>query len=289
MQKRGLAIVTGGAKGIGRAISEKLNREGWDLLLVGRDEGSLKELCASLNKNSLDSANYLAMDLSNSTAVETEFARWKSKAKKLPLALVCNAGDYGSLGPIAQVDFATWKKSFDLNFFSVAQMVQIFVRWHLEAKSTEHKSIVMMSGGGLGSKKVWPGISAYATAKSAVYRFMETVHEEIYKDNFSINCVAPGAVKTGITDQAAKAGPETLGALYQASLDVQSGKGDPAHLAADCVAKLLSPECRSISGRLISAKWDKKHLENAEAVGADQDLLRLRRIDAELFLSANRK
>lgn len=289
MQNRGLAIVTGGAKGIGKAISEKLYSEGWSLLIIGRDESALKELCHSLNSKPNLSANYLAIDLSDGGAVETGFARWRQTAKTLPTALVCNAGDYGTLGPIAQVDFESWKKSFDLNFFSIVQIVQIFVRWHLEAKTTEHKSIVMMSGGGLGSKKVWPNISAYSTAKAAIYRFMETIHEELHAENFSINCVAPGAVNTGITAQAERAGPELVGALYQATLDVQSGRGDPAHVAADCVAKLVSLKGMLISGRLISAKWDGKHLEMPDALSMDPNLLRLRRIDEELFLSANRK
>jgi 3-oxoacyl-[acyl-carrier protein] reductase len=149
-----------------------------------------------------------------------------------------------------------------------------------------------MSGGGLGGSKIWPGASAYSCAKATLYRLVEVVHAENFERGVDINCIAPGAVRTGMTDQALKHGESRLGPLYQEALGVEKSGGESPELAASIIATLLSPVGDGVSGRLLSAKWDRKHLasdENAKRVIEDQDLLRLRRIDDELFARVPRK
>ncbi|HSY21372.1 MAG TPA: SDR family NAD(P)-dependent oxidoreductase [Polyangiaceae bacterium] len=278
-----VAVVTGGAKGIGKVLAEAVAKSGWDVVLAGRDERALSSFASALEHESGRSVRWVALDLARPGAAARllEVARADGS---LPDALVCNAGDYGVLGPLAQVDFAAWKASFDLNFFASAELVARYVEAALASPAaSRRRKIVVIGGSGLGGARVWPAISAYACGKAALYRLVEVVHEEVSARGIDINCLAPGAVSTGITQQAIAAGEAAVGSLYRASLDVRDGRGDSPHFVADAIAALLDPACDGLSGRLISAKWDADHLAHPAAVRADPDLLRLRRIDDALY------
>lgn len=278
---RRTAIVTGGAKGIGRAVSERLAADGWDLLLCGRDRVALDEVTALVRSGHGVRVEGIPIDLSRPGAVGDLFSRWTTP-EDLPLAMVCGAADYGVLGPLASVDFPAWRRSFDLNFFSVAEMIQRFVQVALNGAPSPRRRIVVMAGAGLGGGQVAGGISAYSCAKAALNRLVEVVHEEVHGSGVDVNCVLPGLVDTGIVDQAIAAGP-ALGAIYEASVKARAGGGTPPEVPADLVAHLLSDACSGLSGRLLSARWDRRALDSPGSVEADSDLFRLRRIDGVLF------
>ncbi len=269
-------LVTGGAKGIGRAISTKLASSGWKVTICGRDRTSFEEL----GRQGIEA---LAVDLRSPAAIDVLARDWEEHG--LPIALVCNAGSYGELGKLESVDIDAWQKSFDLNFFSVARLVQRYAQLALVAPLPPgtRRKILVQSGSGLGSAKVWPAISAYSCAKAALYQLVAVLHEELFERGFDINCLAPGAVHTGITEQATRAGAAALQGLYDLSLKVQQGKGEAPDLAAAMTAHLLSPACDRVSGRLVSAKWDKLLFETPSDVAEDGDLYRLRRIDNQLY------
>lgn len=299
MANRGqFALITGGAKGIGKSISSKLASEGWNLILWGRDTAALGAEASALQKTFGIQVITGVLDLSDLTSIPQAFESLsqhkglQSLSGGLPDALVCNAGSYGVLGALKDVQIEEWKKSFDLNFFSVAALIQQYLRLceaaHTPTSDRKRRSIVLLSGSGLGGAKVWPGISSYGCAKAAIYRLMEFVHEEAHTSlNLDVNCIAPGAVKTGITDQAVAAGKDVMGSLFEASLKVLNEGGDSPELAANVVAQLLSEACAGISGRLISAKWDHQALSHPEEISKNTDLFRLRRIDQTLFVKGH--
>jgi NAD(P)-dependent dehydrogenase (short-subunit alcohol dehydrogenase family) len=275
------AVVTGGAKGIGRAVSEHLASSGWNLVLCGRDRAALDEVGARIRSRYRVAVDGVAIDLSQTDAVGALFSRW-GRPEVLPLAMVCGAADYGVMGPLEGVDFLAWKRSFDLNFFSVAEMIQRYVRIALCGAPVPRRSIVVMAGAGLGAPQVAGSVSAYSCAKAALNRLVEVVHEEVHARGIDINCVLPGLVNTGMVDQAVAAGPG-LGALYEASLKARGGGGTPPEVAAEMIAHLLSDACSGVSGRLLSAKWDRRALASPAPVAGDPHLFRLRRIDNDLF------
>jgi NAD(P)-dependent dehydrogenase (short-subunit alcohol dehydrogenase family) len=278
---RRTALVTGGAKGIGRAVSERLAASGWHLVICGRDRAALAAAAVEIRtKHGVEVAE-AALDFSRADAVGALFSRWQTP-EDLPLAMVCGAADYGVLGPLADVDFAAWKRSFELNFFSFAEMVQRYVQVALRGPSAPRRRIVVVAGAGLGAAQVARGVSAYSVSKAALNRLVEVVHEEVHAHGIDVNCVLPGLVNTGMVDQAIAAGP-ALGALYEASRLAREGAGTPAEVPAELVAALLSDACAGVSGRLLSAKWDRRALESPSAVAGDPDLFRLRRIDNDLF------
>ena len=98
--------------------------------------------------------------------------------------------------------------------------------------------------------------SAYASAKTAIERLVETIAVE-EGANLDINTVAPGSVTTRMTEEVLNLGPDVVGhAEHQAAL-AQSAKGGASpERAIALVEWLLSPASDGISGRLISAPWD---------------------------------
>ncbi len=276
------ALITGGAKGIGRSIAEAVARSGWNIALCGRDREALSRFAVETERETGRPVKFEVVDLSTTGSGAPALAAATPEGRVAD-ALICNAGDYGVLGPLAQVEFGAWKKSFDLNFFAVAELVGEYLKAVRASAPRGRKKIVILGGSGLGGAKVWPGISAYACAKAALYRLVEVVHEEVHSHGVDINCLAPGAVKTGITEQAVAAGVDAIGALHRASVDVRDHGGDSPVFVADAVVALLSSSCDGLSGRLISAKWDREILKDPAKTIDDPDLLRLRRIDDALF------
>ena len=275
------AIVTGGAKGIGRAVSDHLASLGWDLWICGRDRGALAKAAEEIQGRHPVTVRTVSVDLSEPGAVASLFAP-VGQPEDLPLAMVLGAADYGVFGPLASVDFAAWRRSFDLNFFSVAEILHRYLAVASKGSALPRRRIVVMGGGGLGGAQVSGAISSYSCAKAAVNRLGEVVHEESNAKGIDINCVLPGLVNTGMVDAAIAAGP-ALGAIYEASLKTKTSGGTPPETAAEFIGHLLSDECAGVSGRLFSARWDRKALAQPGTVSAEPDLFRLRRIDNELF------
>ena len=280
-ERRRTAIVTGGAKGIGRAISAALAEVGWDLFLVGRDDAALESAARAVSSRHGIRATPIRLDLSQEGAAGTLLDRWADPAE-LPLAMVCGAADYGTLGPLSSVEFAEWKRSFDLNFFSTAELIQRYVRIAMQGAAEPRRSIVVICGAGLGAGPVSTGVSAYSCAKAALNRLVEVVDEEVRGHGIDVNAVLPGLVDTGIVDQAIAAGP-SLGPIYEASARARAGGGVPAEVPGRFVASLLDARSAGLSGRLLSARWDGRALESPGPVGSDPDLFRLRRVGDELF------
>jgi len=85
LRRRGTALVTGGAKGIGRAISEQLARAGWDLVLCARDRAALQRAAAEISARHGVQVEQRPLDLSRAGAAAELCGQWQSPAE-LPLA-----------------------------------------------------------------------------------------------------------------------------------------------------------------------------------------------------------
>jgi NAD(P)-dependent dehydrogenase (short-subunit alcohol dehydrogenase family) len=255
-------LVTGGAKGVGLILSRALTQDGWHVTACGRTRQTLVEGVHA----------YVRADLLLAGAA-------KSLLRNMPLpdALICNAGNYGTLGAFVDLDFAKWRASLELNFFAVAEMVQEYVRLvHLDGNGTRRK-IVIVGGAGIGGTKTVKGMSAYSCAKAALVDFVESIALE--EAGVDINVLAPGAVVTGITEQARAAG---LSIETKESVEARA-------LIGKTIVRLLGPALDGLSGRLVSARWDLDRLAELEVdfemagPEAGMDRWRLRRIDDELF------
>jgi NAD(P)-dependent dehydrogenase (short-subunit alcohol dehydrogenase family) len=166
--------------------------------------------------------------------------------------LVNNAGVYGPLGPIEDVEWDAWVEVIAINLFGSILMCRALLP-HFKAQ--RYGKIIQLSGGG--ATNPLPRISAYAASKAAIVRFAETLAEEVRADGIDVNSIAPGALNTRLLDQVLTGGPGVVGrAFYDRSVQQKEQGGAPLARGAALAVLLGSAESDGITGKLLSAMWD---------------------------------
>jgi 3-oxoacyl-[acyl-carrier protein] reductase len=263
-------VVTGSGSGIGRALSEHLLGRGdavWGLARSDQSEFAARH--PGLFR-------FRRCDLSKwpqaASAADEIGAAWSHID-----GLVCCAGIQGAIGPASTVEPSRWSETvrgnLDATFFAIRAFRALLSRSPRRAK------IVCFSGGG--ATKPRPNFSAYAAAKAAIARLVETIAAE-EGPSVDINAVAPGAVPTRMTEEILAGGPAAGAAEVEAARKAKDAGGAPMARAIGLVEWLLSPSSDGISGRLLSAQWDPwPDLARRKDELASSDVYTLRRVVPE--------
>jgi len=270
------AIITGASQGLGFAIAEAYVKAGASVLLCARNPELLEKAREELSAVSGPNQKVVAhsADVSKTAEVEQVVESALQAFSRLHI-LVNNAGVYGPIGPIEQVDWQAWVKAIEINLFGSVLMCRAVLP---HFKSHRYGKIVQLSGGGATSPL--PRISAYAASKAAIVRFVETLAEEVRKDHIDVNVIAPGALNTRLLDEVLAAGPEKVDKdFYERALKQKAQGGTPLEKGANLAVFLGSAASDGITGKLISAVWDPwqilpEHLEDLRKT----DIYTLRRI-----------
>jgi NAD(P)-dependent dehydrogenase (short-subunit alcohol dehydrogenase family) len=270
-------LITGGSQGFGRHIVEAFLAEGANVVFCARTAADVSKTEAELRPGLKPGQQLIgtACDVSDPASVAALFARVAALG---PLhAVVNNAGIYGPIGPTEDLSLADWNQAWAVNVTGTLLVCQHAVH---ALKPLGSGKIVNISGGG--ATNPMPRFAAYAATKAAVVRLTETLAEEYRADRIDVNAVAPGALRTRLTQQVLDAGPEKAGTDFFAKNKKWSDEGavDPKLGAALCVF-LASPASDGITGKLISAQWDPwQDPEKFRALAAG-DVYTLRRIVPE--------
>ena len=248
------AIITGANRGLGREIAKHYVQAGASVLLTARDEKLLREVQRELAP--LAKAEQRVDILAGDVADESHCRDAASRLSALPgdeLILVNNAGVYGPKGLIEDVDWSEWEQAIRINLLGTVLMCRVVIPLMRKAN---YGKIVNLSGGG--ATNPLPRISAYAASKAAVVRMTDTLAEELKDANVDVNAIAPGALNTRLLDEVLDAGPEKVGqAFYERSLKQRDQGGAPIERGAELAVFLGAKESDGITGRLISAVWDR--------------------------------
>ena len=271
-----VAIITGANQGLGLEIAKKFLEAGANLALCARNNDLLQEVGDSLMKDLPPGQKILAVkaDVSKNADVLSFVETAYEKFGRLDI-LVNNAGIYGPKGPIEAVDWTAWVRTIEVNLFGSVLMCRAVLPYF---KKQKHGKIVQLSGGG--ATNPLPNISAYAVSKAAAIRFIETLSDEVRKDNIDVNAIAPGALNTRMLDEILEAGPEKVGeSFYGRSLKQKESGGAPLERGAHLAVFLGSDSSNGITGKLISAVWDPwetlpEHIDDLQST----DIYTLRRI-----------
>lgn len=270
-------LITGGSQGLGRHIVEAFLAEGAHVVFCARTAADVGRTQAELNPrlNPGQQLIGLTCDIADPASVAALFARTAQLGRLH--AVVNNAGIYGPIGPTEDVSLADWNQAWQINVTGTLLVCQHAVR---AMKPHRGGRIINVSGGG--ATNPMPRFAAYAATKAAVVRLTETLAEEYRDLGITVNAIAPGALRTRLTQQVLDAGPEKAGAAMYAKNKKWSDEGavDPRLGAALCVY-LASAASDGITGKLISAQWDPWQDLQKFRAELNSDIYTLRRIVPE--------
>ena len=244
-------IVTGASRGLGAAIARRLWADGADLLLVARSGDQLARLIDDLGERPGQCVHALAVDLAEPAAREA-IASAAVRVLGGVSVLINNAALQGPIGSTWETDRTGWEQTLEVNLLSPVDLCRRVVP--LMAEGGWGKIVSISGGGATGAR---PRFAAYAAAKAALVRFSETLAEETRTMGIDVNCVAPGAMPSAMTESILAAGPERAGAReYDDAVKISRQGPEVLDRAAALCAFLSSRESDGITGRLISAVWD---------------------------------
>jgi len=249
MDKIKTALVSGAGRGIGRYIAIGLARNGYLVTISSRTYEELEETKTLIEKEG-GKALIKTIDIQNSREVDSLFALHRESFGSQPDVAVNAAAIQGSIGYTWEVDPELWKATVNIDLVGAYNFACSAVRAMIEQK---RGNIVLFSGGGAAYAR--PMFSAYGAAKTAVLRLVETMFVELSDAGYpgiTVNAIAPGAVKSRMTDEVLKAGKYAGNkALEEAEQTLRDG-GTPPDKALDLILFLANQKLSGcISGRLI--------------------------------------
>jgi 3-hydroxybutyrate dehydrogenase len=179
------ALVTGGGRGIGRAVALALAQSGATVTVLGRDRATLDDAIAAGAAHFAEVA-----DVADQAAVSAAIAR---AAARQPIdILIANAGIAES-APFAKSDAALFRRMMDVNFMGVVHAVQAALP---SMKGRPYGRIVAVaSTAGL---KGYAYVSAYSAAKHAVIGLVRSLALELANTSVTVNAVCPGFTETDL-------------------------------------------------------------------------------------------
>lgn len=173
------ALVTGGSRGIGRAVADALLADGWQVGITGRDEAALA---------AVPGAVALPGDTTDPAAVARAVA-------DLPDLALLNAGAFSTGGRFWETDPAHWWRDVEVNLRGVA----LFLHALLPGMVARGSGRVIVVGSGFGQEPM-AAASAYSVGKTAVERLAEGVAVELAGTGVTLLTASPGLVQTDMTD-----------------------------------------------------------------------------------------
>ena len=185
------AVITGGAKGIGLAIAQRLIADGASGSLWDLDSERLVEAAESLTGK----VHTQTLDITDSDAVDAAAAAVEREFGHIDI-LVNSAGITGPNKTIWQYDAADWRQVIDINLtgtFLTCRAIAPYMR------ARDYGRVVNIAS--IAGKEGNPNAAAYSASKAGVIGLTKSLGKELADTKVTANCITPAAVKTEIFDQ----------------------------------------------------------------------------------------
>jgi NAD(P)-dependent dehydrogenase (short-subunit alcohol dehydrogenase family) len=243
------ALITGGSRGIGAAISNALAALGADISLVARDKKTLEIQGEYLDSEFGAKICLTSADITNEKEIVSSFKA--SVNKNGPINILVNNAGIGKSMPFHKMDIDFWKKTLDLNLtgtFLCTQQVYEGMRERGYGRIINISSTVGLRG--------YPYIAAYTASKHAVIGLTRTLALEAVKKGITVNAICPGYTETDLVSEAIDNIANTSGRdkeNIKAEIENMSPMGrlvTPEEVA-ESAAWLCLPSSASITGQAI--------------------------------------
>jgi len=232
------ALVTGASGGIGSAIARSLARQGARLALSGSNSAKLRSFREELNQESQLDHVEITCDLSNTTQVEELVPAAIDTFGKLDI-LVNNAGITRDNLAMRMKD-EEWDQVIRINLEAAFRLMRAASKPMMKARFGRIVTITSVVGA-TGN----PGQANYAAAKGGLTAMSKALAQELATRGITVNCVAPGFIRTAMTDQLPDAQKDALNGRIPMG---RMGEGDDIGAA---VAYLASKEAGYVTGQTL--------------------------------------
>jgi NAD(P)-dependent dehydrogenase (short-subunit alcohol dehydrogenase family) len=191
--ERRVAIVTGGARGIGYAVAERLLRSGAAVSLWDVDAERLEQARGTLS--GLGTVTIQAVELTDAHAIGQALAATLAAHERLDI-LVNNAGITGGNGRTWELDPDVWRRVIEVNLIAPYLMCRAVVPRLIDNGWGRIVNIASIAG-----KEGNPNASHYSASKAGLIGLTKSLAKELATSNVLVNCVTPAAAKTELFSQ----------------------------------------------------------------------------------------
>ncbi len=244
---RRVALITGGGRGIGRAIARAYAAEGAILALAARTDAELLSTADEIRAEFGSDVTTVVADVRDRTQVENAVSHTLERFGVIDV-MVNNAGNTGEIGRLWELDPERWANVISVHVLGTYYGCRAVIPGMIERGRGR---IVNMSGVG------GPNDTSYDAAKTAIVNMTENLSVELAGTGVTVNAISPGSIHTRmweeVRDMALAAGDMEM---YEKGVQVTSGGGASIERAAELAVLLGSDECGALSGRLIRAALD---------------------------------
>ncbi|NGP46135.1 SDR family oxidoreductase [Bacillaceae bacterium SIJ1] len=244
--KRRVAIITGGASGIGKATSLKLSSEGYDLALFDADNERLTETLQELTHHHTQHIG-CCIDVSSDVEVQRAVNEVAEHFGHID-AVFANAGVNGTFAPIENLTAADWNHTMQTNHKSAFLITKYTIPY---LKKTQGAIVYTSSVNGTRNFNN-VGASIYSSSKAAQVAFMKMAALELGSYGIRVNAVCPGAIQTNIHERTDHKSEQlkkvTAPVEFPNGPHVLTNGAAPAEKVADVVSFLFSEQSAHISG-----------------------------------------
>lgn len=237
MATQPIAMVTGGAQGIGYASAEALAADGYRLVLVDINEEGVMAAAKALGGDTVG----IACDMGSPKAILALFDKVEAEVGPVT-ALVNNAG-VAMPGDFLDYDLADFDRVISIN------LTGVFVATQRAAKTMVAQGIqgAIVNMSSINAQLAIPAIPAYCASKGGVMQLTKVAALALAKSNIRVNAVGPGSI-----DTAMMAGVNANPAAFETAMSrTPLGRAGTAREIGDVVAFLASPKASYITGETI--------------------------------------
>jgi NAD(P)-dependent dehydrogenase (short-subunit alcohol dehydrogenase family) len=227
-----VALITGGGRGIGKAIAAAYGRAGAKLALCARTAGDLEQTVAELRSQKIAVEGWLC-DVSLEEPVKEFVAAAHKKLGRIDV-LVNNAGVMTRPTPMTELDVKKWDYTMAVNLRGPFLITQVVLPIMMKQKSGSIINVSSMIGRG-----AYANFLAYATSKWGLEGFTQTLAAEARSSNIRVNSVEPGYVATKLTGY----------------------NGSKPESVTDVFVYLASDESKGVTGKMLSSSAWKSQLK----------------------------
>lgn len=189
------ALITGASNGIGKEFAKIFAKEGYDLILVARNENKLRELSEMLVSQFNVKTTIIVQDLALSNSANILYQEITKKNISVDV-LINNAG-FGKIGLFLSMDVDSINEMINLNVNTLTQLTSLFLPSMI--KKNKGKILNVASTAAFQSL---PNFAVYGATKSFVLNFTEALHYELKETDISVTALCPGPTYTGFAKRA---------------------------------------------------------------------------------------